>query len=194
MLPPPVCVPAHQRRCASTRRPSCQRDRAAGRHRRPDKHRTLAPGGPTRAACARQHVRQPPPVPPARASVPRGHQHLACPGAAAGVRQRAHRTRVPLPAPAGSRSPRSAASAINTRRAKTARPTRRRVSGVRAQSRRRRETLWDKPEAFSHFRSEPCVPNCTEQVPSCPIQALFPTRRSAQTCLGALHQPSNDAR
>jgi len=94
-------VPAAQRRRASARRPSCQRNRAAGRHRRPHKNRTLATGRAARAACARQHVRQPPPVPPARANVPRGHQQHARPGVAAGVRQRTPRTRVPLPAPAG---------------------------------------------------------------------------------------------
>ncbi|NJB99530.1 hypothetical protein GGR89_003874 [Sphingomonas trueperi] len=82
------------------RRPSCQRNRAAGGHPRPAKNRTLATGRAARAACARQHVRQPPPVPPARASVPRVHQQPARPGVAEGVRQLAHRTRVPLPAPA----------------------------------------------------------------------------------------------
>jgi hypothetical protein len=157
-------------------RPRC------GRHRRPDKNRTLAPGR-ARAGGVRALARAPA---AARASRP-GKCATRAPATCKPWRRRRRATaRAPHPRSAtGTCRPPipkiGPASAIKTRRAETAERLgaapaaceRDRAEGVRRPGTNHRDLMI--------YARATRVPNGTEQVPSRPIQALFPTSCSDQT-------------
>ncbi len=162
--------------------------------RRPDKNRTLATGRASHGRCARASTcaSRRPCLSPGQVC-PRGHQQPASPGVAAGVRQRAHRTRVPLPAPAGpirriGQRPRSKPEGPRRPGRLGAAPAaceRSHAEGVRRPGTRL------EPQSLPIGRQGAGDP---QMAPSSPNQPLFPTSRATQTCPGALHQSPKDTR